>query len=341
MSKPEVRVGIIADLPIQQHNLLTVIKQAGYEVSCCVQPQGLALGTLQQQPLDVWVIDLQSSEMCSDLFEELLQLEQQRVIFSDGEMHSKNSSEFQHWQRRLLNKLASFGVPGGSPSTDNDAAQSVSEASQVASFGYQLPTELATTQPQVQQVWVICASLGGPDAVKLFFDTIPANLPVAFVYSQHIDRTGLLALERSIGRHSQLEFKVATPGVRLQTGQVLIVPVDYEVEFRANLSVQLLNQTWPGPYSPCHDQVLSNLNRGIQQPLNCIIFSGMDDDGCVGAQLLSDNGGCIWGQSKASCINSSMPDNVYNTGVMSVRNTPVLLARQLIDYIRQLSQKVT
>lgn len=65
-----------------------------------------------------------------------------------------------------------------------------------------LPTVLADSALRAgepaHQVWLLAASLGGPEAVKAFMDALPGGLPVGFVYAQHIEASFESALSLSL-----------------------------------------------------------------------------------------------------------------------------------------------
>jgi chemosensory pili system protein ChpB (putative protein-glutamate methylesterase) len=51
-----------------------------------------------------------------------------------------------------------------------------------------------------EHIWVLGASLGGPNAVKEFLDALPKGLPVGFVYAQYIDARFQKALIQTLSR---------------------------------------------------------------------------------------------------------------------------------------------
>ncbi|BCD99982.1 chemotaxis protein CheB [Marinicellulosiphila megalodicopiae] len=328
------KVGIIADEVLQKHHLQQVINQAGYSVVACLAPEKVDLNKLNDGGVSMWVVDLQRVDQYQQLLDDLLDCDTLPIIYADGEIPPRNDENYPKWERRLLEKMASIAAPESHKNAEVlvdlshlDAPKAHNVITLDESFQFKTKTDIG-------QIWVVCASLGGPQAVKAFFDCLPATIPVAFVYGQHIDQSGLAALENTIGRHSELTFKIATAQSQLQNGEVLIAPIDNEIQFRMNHGVHVIDEQWRGAYAPCLDQLLENISVQFNQQANCIIFSGMDNDSTLGAQIIHTNGGLVWGQSKQSCIQSSMPDQAYETGVMSLRDTPQMLARQLIEHIK-------
>ncbi|MCJ8311407.1 MAG: hypothetical protein HRU38_14360 [Saccharospirillaceae bacterium] len=328
------KVGIIADVVLQKHHLQKVINQAGYHVVACLDPSKVQIDKLDDGGVSLWIVDLQLVDLHQQLLDDLLDCDELPIIFADGEIPPRNDENYPKWERRLIEKMAEFVTPDPHKNASLQLDISHLDGPQPHNV---IPLDESfqfKTKTDIGEVWVICASLGGPQAVKAFFDCLPCSIPIAFIYAQHIDQSGLSALENTIGRHSELPFSIANAQSQLKNGEVLIAPIDREIQFRMNNGVHMMDQPWAGAYAPCLDQLLENVSNQFKQQANCIILSGMDNDSTQGATIIKQNGGLVWGQSKQSCIQSSMPDHAYETGVMTIRDTPQMLARQLIEHIK-------
>ena len=155
------------------------------------------------------------------------------------------------------------------------------------------PREFQAIRPgdRPRQVWVLGASLGGPAAVKLFLDCLPANLPVAFVLAQHIDGSFLDTLCGVLGRDNPILCKIGVDGEALRHGELAIVPVEYAVRFRHDGRIQSTGETWEGPYAPSIDQVIQHVGEGFGNACGAILFSGMGNDGAIAARVANDQTG--------------------------------------------------
>lgn len=339
-----VRIGLISDSPLQQHLLQTVIADEGYDIAVNTSPDRLNKAILHSDTISIWVVDLLMEEEHSDFLDDLLEHTDTPIFFGEGISPDRNSIHFDKWCRRLIQKLRDISPPTqesrNAPITtiDDIALEQIPDSVTPiqASFKYANPT-------QIDQVWVVAASLGGPEAVKAFFDSLPRELPIAFLYAQHIDEGCLEALVQSIGRHTQLDMQLAESGVQLENGKVLVVPVAHEIDFHANNSVELMPEAWSGPYGPCIDHLLENVVRRYGARANAIIFSGMGSDGSIGATLVKEAGGFVWSQDHASATQPSMPDSANETGCVSFRGTPGELARHLVNkmLVEQKSEQAT
>ena len=77
------------------------------------------------------------------------------------------------------------------------------------------------------------------------------------------------------------------------------------------------------------DAVLMNVARRYGKRSGAIIFSGMGNDGTEGVRAMAAQGAEVWAQDAASCLVSSMPDQVRQTGLVSFSGTPEALAQRL------------
>jgi len=182
----------------------------------------------------------------------------------------------------------------------------------------------------VEQIWILGASLGGPAAIKEFLDALPPGLPVGFVYAQHIDARFSEVLGRVLTRDAHYNLVPAEENRTLYTGEVLQVPVDREIWLDDQARVQFRDDPWPGPYGPSIDQVMLNLSRTYRDRCHAIVFSGMGNDGALGAPAMKQAGSHIWIQTPESCASGAMPESVQATDSAGFEGTPRELAAQLL-----------
>ncbi len=330
------RVGIIATTPLVQHQMQSVITEAGYEVAVNTSPERLNKAFLANETIRLWVVELEEEEQWTDFVQEILELTEAPILFGDGNIPGKNDEDYVRWCRRIHEKLESFAPPvedksNAAPQINLDTLMAKSEQPV-----FELPESLKNApSPQLGPVWVLCASLGGPQAVKEFLDLLPAEIPATFLYAQHIDAGCLDALVHSVGRHTALSVINGEHGVQMANGQVCVIPVDNEVNFTENHGILWQANPWSGPYGPSHDHLLENVTDHFGSKCNTIIFSGMGSDGALGSALVKQNEGTVWAQSAESCVQSSMPDSAFEAGTVDWRGTPTEMAEKLIRWLAE------
>lgn len=328
------RVGIIAATPLLQHQMQSVVAHAGYDVAVNTSVNRLNKKFLSNETIGVWLVALDDEDYWADFTAELIEIAEVPILFSDANVPAKTDENYARWQRRMCEKLNTTVLPSAKankPDIDlNDLALKPTKPT------YELPQSLKMAKAtNVSSIWVLCASLGGPQAVKEFIDLLPADIPASFLYAQHIDSFCIEPLVSTIGRHAELKLRYAEHGIQLENGKVYVVPVDHEVKFTNNHGVVWQNNEWSGPYGPSHDHLLKNVSEHYGKRANAIVFSGMGHDGALGSMAVKEAGGTVWSQSTDSCIQSSMPDAADEVGAVDWRGNSEQLAEKLIQWLAE------
>lgn len=187
------------------------------------------------------------------------------------------------------------------------------------------PAETPANMP----VWVLGASIGGPQAVKEFIAQLPADTPAAFVVAQHIGTGFVDLLASQLDRVTAMEVRSAQAGMGLRPGQIVVAPVEQRLVF-ADGVIELHPDRRKSVYSPSIDDVMSETAKAFGPRANAIVFSGMGNDGVEGARAIVAAGGTVWCQEASSCVISSMADSAREAGVVSETGAPSELARRLL-----------
>lgn len=325
------RVAIISDSSLQRLALAHAVKGHGYDLVLNVPPDRLDAKTLANVVPDVWLVDMQDED--DDLLDKLLSQEAP-ILFGVEQAPVQGTRAYPRWERRVFIKLHEvIGRPIISESLDpleKGPVKAVKEAVRLS-----LPAEILQRRQstKLEFVCVLAASLGGPAAVKEFLDYLPSGLPVAFLLAQHIDKRMQESLTRVLVRHNHIPCRMAANGESLKHGELLIAPVESEIDFSADGQVISRDMPWDGPYSPSIDQVLANVSRRFGKRSVAIIFSGMGGDGSISGPIMVDSGGVIWAQDSESCACASQPDSMRATGCVSFSGKPLDLAQKLVNYI--------
>ncbi len=185
----------------------------------------------------------------------------------------------------------------------------------------------------LQRVWVLGASIGGPEAVREFLGAIPANAPVLFLLAQHMGADFLDLMIQQLSRATPLTVRSVANGETVRHGEVVVVPLGERLLIDPNGGVRVTALDQPSAYSPSIDQVMCDVADRFGDRAGAIIFSGMAHDAIDGAQYLHERGGKVWVQDPATCVISSMVDGAREAGVVSQEGAPAELARQFVKQI--------
>ena len=191
------------------------------------------------------------------------------------------------------------------------------------------PASSPTRGKGLDQVWLLGASLGGPEAVTAFLTALPADLPIAFIYVQHIEEAFDKALVTHLNRRTHYQASMFQGEARLEAGQLLIMAPEIRPRFLPFGRVIASTKGWQGQYRPCIDDIAGDLALQYRDKLGMIIFSGTCNDGEQGARDICHYGGQVWAQAPEECISGTMPEATLATGLVSVSGTVAKLAATL------------
>jgi chemosensory pili system protein ChpB (putative protein-glutamate methylesterase) len=330
------RIGIIADDLLQQHLLRTALRHFGFNVVVTSDPNRISDNSNSLADVDAWVVDIVDEESdqlnwLDELFDGDIP-----VLFGMGEAPQRSSESYPRWEKRLFSKMKELLADHSLAIADEEAITELEAGVADKNSPLPLPSLFQGIELGLpaEHIWVLGASLGGPDAVKEFLDVLPAGLPIGFIYAQHIDARFQQALVQTLGRHASISMVPYKEGQRINTGEVMLAPVEKEFVFDVEGRTISKNTAWPGPYGPSVDQVMLNVAQHFGNRARYILFSGMGNDGAEAVVKISQSPAVIWAQNSGSCANSSMPDSAVATGHVSYVGTPRQLASQLVNYLQ-------
>jgi chemosensory pili system protein ChpB (putative protein-glutamate methylesterase) len=332
MSVP--KVGILSDDRLQQHHIKNTLVQFGFDVLLVSEPSKIKETS---DALCAWIVDYPCDDDNLSWLDDLLD-GTVPVLMGIEKAPQKTHPTFPKWERKLHNKLHEFtqGIVRQRSRPRIDQPEHLEQQS--TPTGARIPLPLALRDREFSQqvashVWMLGASLGGPEAVKIFLDALPKGLPIGFIYAQHIDPRFEKVLCKSIGRHSEYRFKNFQENQPIYCGEVLVAPIEHEFVFDYQRLPHSLGTAWPGPYGPSISQMITNTDQGYATQAGYILFSGMGNDGAQAISALK-NSVPIWAQSPESCANASMPESAIATGKVSFIGDPYQLALQLVNWIK-------
>lgn len=333
-----LRVAVISQSDRQRHNLRRVLESNGLLVVADQTLTDCSPGRLDAYLADVLLIDLDESferELTS--LDVLIEQSSLPILFNDGDVsYLDEDTKVADWGRKLVSKLAA--LVSSAPGPRSRMATPPPMAPQVHEPMERRQLRVVATREQhgverAQRVWVLGASIGGPQAVKQFLSALPPYLPVAFVLVQHIGANFVGLLAEQLNRDSRFAVLCAAEGRVLCHSQVVVVPVDQRLVVNRQGEMEL-HPTSRSTYSPSIDLAMQDIAERYGADAGAILFSGMGDDGVRGAREIVNAGGVVWAQAADSCVISTMADHVRHAGLVSVNGTPQELADRLAQRLQ-------
>jgi len=369
-NQTQTRVAIMATSEHNQHHLSELLGNAGLEVVMHEAAGDEFLQQLEKVPADVLLVDLcDDTDSEIEVIQALLDYDSLPILFNDssiagGETNSKWAKNLAHKLMKMamefepitdyqadLETVGSEFEEVGRISDKNDqksssvvglssvAAESTSTA--VKEFDdviLEVETERvvnALHEDAAINVWVLGASLGGPQAVRQFVMAVKKDLPVAFILAQHIGENHMSLLAEQLNRVTKFKVFTGYSGHMIRHHEIILAPTGKQISITKDGYIALKDEPPNTIYSPCINDVITAVAERYRDMAGAIVFSGMGDDGAIGCRSMAENGGVVWAQDVGSCVMSSMPDQARKTNNVTFSAEPRKLAEELYAYYRE------
>lgn len=327
----QIRIAVISNSVSQRKHLKQALENVGLNVVMSEPVTMTFVKKLASLNVDVILLDLDEHHEHADILDELLDNHSIPIIFNDVSVLTLNEPQvLARWYGKLLKKISS-----------SVGKNSVEEETYADHYNFTSSNRISRKVSDInhsdslaKNVWVLGASLGGPDAVKEFFKALPADLPVTFILAQHLGANFVGLLAEQLNHITEYEVLTPTVGHVLRHKQVILTPVNERLQISPIGAIELEPIKKEQQYSPSINMVLKDMSARYGKKTGAIIFSGMGDDGLDGCQTLYNKGCMVWTQSPQSCVIGSMPENIEKHGLSSFSGSPVKLAEKLFDYLR-------
>lgn len=289
---------------------------------------GDILSQIDNHPAAV-IVDLDgSSEVEQRVIDELVAQDNMPVLFNDAACLEGHAPVMEQELGEQIAKKV-IGV-SAQPSATGDVLEATYADDKLPRYGL-LEADASPEHGAIEQVWVLGASLGGPEAVKRFVSRLSAQVPAAFILAQRIGVEHTSLLVDQVDRICDLEVVMACSGLKLRHGQLVIAPMDRHFAVSDNGCIQLTTTyTDDDDTSPSIDKVMTSVARTFGNRSRAVIFSGIGNDGVLGARAVRQHGGMVWTQAAESCVMRSMPDHVRNACPVDLDASPEELAEALM-----------
>lgn len=332
---PDLRVGLITEHEEQGQRLHNLLEQNGMNVIGTFYANPLDIAAVTDCAADILVILLEAeTEHAIDELELLIEEVQIPLLFHEGEVPRDPG-----WGRKLQAKLERLvhrypNNPHPEPVLKPVEPAVAAEAEPEPAAPLHIVASQERRRPRADTVWVLGASLGGPQAVRAFLGELAGKPPaVGLVLAQHIGGAFLPLLAEQLQRITGIPVVQARDGSPILTGQVTLTPVAKRFTLTDNGLIALTDEAIPGAYRPSIDDVMLQVLSCYKHNTQAIVFSGMGDDGSRGSAAIVRAGGTVFAQSAESCVISSMPDSARQSTTVSYSAPPEALAQRMQEWI--------
>lgn len=166
-----------------------------------------------------------------------------------------------------------------------------------------------------QGVVVVGASAGGVEALTQFATGLPSDIPYAILVTLHMPPNAPSVLAKIIDRHAPVPAHTATDGEPLEAGRIYVAAPDRHLLLYDHAVV-----VSEGPTENGHRPAINALFRSAALHFGPhaigVVFSGVLDDGVLGAAAIRSRGGITVAQRPDDAQFPTLPHNAIDAGVI-------------------------
>ncbi|MCS6882073.1 MAG: chemotaxis-specific protein-glutamate methyltransferase CheB [Oscillochloridaceae bacterium] len=194
--------------------------------------------------------------------------------------------------------------------------------------GRQEPSLALEAQPGLCPVVVIGASTGGPRVVRQILTALPADFPAAIIVVQHIADGFSAGMVEWLAQSVPLQVTLATEGMPIRPGHVLVAPDRYDLLVQPNGTIHLSGLPLL-IQRPAIDIVMQSVAAVCAKQAVGVLLTGMGRDGAIGMLAIRRAGGYAIAQDGASCAIFGMPRAAIELGAADIVLPPQQIAAAL------------
>jgi len=188
-------------------------------------------------------------------------------------------------------------------------------------------------KPAKTEIIAIGISTGGPDALRIVFSKLDADLKVPILVVQHMPAGFTNEFARSLDRLCPLDVKEAEDGDEVKPGRILIAQGNkhLEVEKKLNAVVRLSDAPLVSGHRPSADVLFASVAMAYANKALGVIMTGMGRDGAQQLGTIYKEGGMTLGQDEKSAVVYGMPRVAYELGHVMEQVSLDNMARRICD----------
>jgi two-component system chemotaxis response regulator CheB len=180
---------------------------------------------------------------------------------------------------------------------------------------------------------VIGVSLGGMEALKSIFESLPKRFPVPIIVVQHLSPHSNSYLAKYLDECCDILVKEAEEKEKVVAGTAYIAPPNYHLLIEKDETLSLSVEPKVNFARPSIDILFESAADTYGEKLIGIILTGANHDGSVGLKCIKKLGGLAIVQNPETAYMNLMPKSAINeTEVDFILNLEEI-AQKLIDVI--------
>lgn len=179
-----------------------------------------------------------------------------------------------------------------------------------------LPPVAPRAPRDAPRVIAVGASTGGPEALRMLIEALPADAPPVLVV-QHMPAAFTGAFARRLDASARVEVKEAASGDAVTRGRVLLAPGNRHMLLRRaaqSYFVELVDGTLVSRHRPSVDVLFRSVAQAAGANGVGVILTGMGADGAAGMREMKLAGALTIAQDETTCVVFGMPKEAIARG---------------------------
>ena len=170
------------------------------------------------------------------------------------------------------------------------------------------------------QLLVVASSTGGPQAlITLFSGLPPQSVSVPVLIVQHMPAAFTPILAEHLTRATHWRAVEARDDETLTAGEIRIAPGGHHMVVSSSGGGRTLRLTETPPVNFCRpsaDVLFVSAAEQYGRGVLAVILTGMGNDGCEGAKVISAAGGTVYAQDRETSVVWGMPGAAVTAGIV-------------------------
>lgn len=178
----------------------------------------------------------------------------------------------------------------------------------------------------------IGASAGGLEALKEFFDHVPANIPHSFVIVQHLSPDYKSLMTELLAKNTQLPIHEVADRMEIEPGSIYLIPAKKNMTIR-DKTLHLVDKPAGHGLNLPIDIFFNSLAEDQGAKAIGIILTGTGSDGTRGLLAIKEAGGMAMVQNPETAKFNGMPKSAVATGLIDYILSIDQMPGELLHYI--------
>lgn len=185
---------------------------------------------------------------------------------------------------------------------------------------------------------MIGSSTGGPNALATLWASLPKDLPVPVIITQHMPPMFTTLFADRLSKIGTVPVVEGTEGVTLKAGHAVLAPGDHHLVLDPNAPSGRVRITKDPPVNSCRpavDPMFQSAVKVFGGNVLAVILTGMGSDGLEGCRIVRAAGGQVVTQDEHTSVVWGMPGHVTQAGLADAVLPLDRIASEIIQRVGQ------